>query len=1035
MHASSKTIPPPALYQPMPVALFRAPLFSTNQLVAFSAIRGRWSLDDTQRADREADEGVKRLLEQFRLALLVGSKSLYEAWERELRTGAVSESVARKLGRFLVRMSSRPTPYGLFAGVSLTDFANCTKIEFDSPREFRRTRPDMGWLLQFASKLESRIDIRRQLRLVQNPSIMLIGNRFVLKGWDTQGEGDNTVEVSVAATALIRLVLSHCASPIDYESLCAALVSATHAGREQVERLVFQMWERALLLSDLVPTLATSDPMDAILSRIASISAAESERDQLSRLRSCLRAWDSLPEADALHSLRTITNQMKGLVDKPSDHIVQSDMGLNLKSGTIHQTVGYEAARAAELLLRLSPFPDGPPRIAEMRRVFVERYNEGREVPLLSLLEPGSGIGPYVNDQDQHDQPLMLPALAQRSAVLLNIAGTSLRSVAPLVEMDESLLHDLQSPALTRESIPPSIDLYAQVLASSAEEIDAGKFMLLVGPNVGAIGAGRNLSRFSTLLGPRARQTLESSIGCAFGLSSDEIAAEIVYTPKKARLANVAVRPALLPYAIHFGGYTPPPGVTAISPADLVVGVRHNKFYIRSKKFGKIVRIIPTHLLNSIHAPDACRFLTDVGLDGQVQLFGFNWGPAERLPYLPRVQSGRVILRPAEWKISTETRRYDLPSTSISLFLRDLSKWRSCWNLPRFVYLTDADNRLLIDLDDPDQVAALHRDIQHVESSRPLILQEALPSFDHAWVQGPLGHYFSEFVVSLQLRNGDDERGGMRSPPSRESIGHSRASTIPTADSLKMPGSEWLFLKLYVSLEGQVDLLHEHLQPFCEHAIGAGHFDRFFFIRYRDPQPHIRVRFYGQPSQLLSNLFPSLCAWATDLERRGLCSAFSFDTYDREVERYGGLPGIDLAESIFCADSRSVLQYLAFVHLKVASVDIEDLAVATIDTLLTGLGLPQPERTAWLRDLVSWRASVGTQYRTRQATLRSLLQFARTGHGCFPPLLYSIVQSARIHSHFGRQTAIPESVLSPFTALSADYWQSCAYALQPTSWY
>ena len=75
----------------------------------------------------------------------------------------------------------------------------------------------------------------------------------------------------------------------------------------------------------------------------------------------------------------------------------------------------------------------------------------------------------------------------------------------------------------------------------------------------------------------------------------------------------------------------------------------------------------------------------------------------------------------------------------------------SLWLVPRYVYLSFGDNRLLLDLDSE----------AHAESCGPrsadsrggqLLLQEALPGPQDAWAEGPGGDFITELVVPLVLR-------------------------------------------------------------------------------------------------------------------------------------------------------------------------------------------------------------------------------------------------------------------------------------------
>src|ERR1700758_4114978 len=103
---------------------------------------------------------------RIRAALAVGSPSLYEALNRADRSGKHDPDTAAKLLRYLIRMSTRPTPYGLFAGVALARWGPRTDLALAPGRPRTRTRPDMAWLLRLVFELENRPEVRRHLRYV-----------------------------------------------------------------------------------------------------------------------------------------------------------------------------------------------------------------------------------------------------------------------------------------------------------------------------------------------------------------------------------------------------------------------------------------------------------------------------------------------------------------------------------------------------------------------------------------------------------------------------------------------------------------------------------------------------------------------------------------------------------------------------------------------------------------------------------------------------------------------------------------------------
>ncbi|HEY6411612.1 MAG TPA: thiopeptide-type bacteriocin biosynthesis protein [Ktedonobacteraceae bacterium] len=236
----------------------------------------------------------------------------------------------------------------------------------------------------------------------------------------------------------------------------------------------------------------------------------------------------------------------------------------------------------------------------------------------------------------------------------------------------------------------------------------------------------------------------------------------------------------------------------------------------------------------------------------------------------------------------------------------------------------------------------------------------------------------TELVASLVLHSGSAqdkkaaEPSDVTSNPSNSTPILSAPTVLP-ANRLKPPGSEWLFAKLYCANTFEEDVIAYPLRTFAEEARGSGLAEDWFFIRYNDPDRHLRLRFLGEPERLTSQLLPRLCTWATELMAEGFCSRFVFDTYDREVERYGGTAGTQIAESVFAADSYTITELIYLMQERVLKLDRITLAVLSVDNLLASLGLTEAARLQWLRQHVTSRNEVGQEYRQRKTLLRSLL--------------------------------------------------------------
>jgi lantibiotic biosynthesis protein len=984
-HSKSKK----PLFRALEIAMLRAPLLPVEIYRGLSSqpVAGA---DDAARLTRD----VRATLDDpsVRLAFLVASRSMSEALERDSASGRRDERVRSKLLRFLIRMSSRPTPYGMFAGVCLAHLDKETDFTLSGDAR-RRIRPDMAWLVHLISTLERLPEVRDGMRVVLNPSAYLRAGRFVLSERASLSEPGRAAEVSIRATGAVHRVLEMAQSPVAYSHLQDHLLTDPRATPDKVNHLLTSLLEQTFLLSELRPPLTGSNPAQHVFDRLAGIDSIRPILEELGLLLEEASVWETLSPEEAIPAYQRLLDRAERLVPRRAvDTPFQVDLFLSPDRTRINRAVGDEACRAAELLLRLTPYPEGPPALAAYRQAFLARYGVGREVPLLDLLDRNVGLGGYSAARALAEPS---PAIVRRERVLMEIAAAAQRTLCPCVDLDEALLSRLQAAELDPERTSRSLDLAVFIAARSPQEIDRGAFTLVVGPNVGAQGAGRVAGRFAGGLGEEGVAVLRRIAAEEEPLQSNLLSAELVYLPQRPRTANVSVRPGIRGHEIPVGLH---PGLTAaesIPLRELVVGVKDDRFYLRWPRADREIRVSSGHMLNAVQGPDVCRFLSDIGDDGTPLLARFSWGKAESLPYLPRVRSGRVVLRPAEWKIDTSCRDHFFPKAGPAEFTAELDRWRRTWAVPRHVYLTSVDNRLLLDLDDAEQAAELRREIAHLTDGARLILQEVTPALDELWVRGPTGWFYTELSVSLvqalpprrSLATGDPLGAATEGePPSR---------VVGRGDRVFPPGSEWVYLKLYCGPDLQNDLLVGPVRELTHRVLGEKLASQWFFLRYTDPDHHLRLRFRCIQPEQRASIFAELCGWGTALVEHGRCLRFAFDTYDREVERYGGPEAIVIAEQIFGVDSSSVVEYLALLQQH-REVDLRDLVVATTDNLLFGLSLQEGDVIRWLHKQRGDKQSSGPEYRQRQATLRSYL--GPRGIGPAPTLpagIRSVMEGAR----------------------------------------
>src|SRR5262249_4922426 len=160
---------------------------------------------------------------------------------------------------------------------------------------------------------------------------------------------------------------------------------------------------------------------------------------------------------------------------------------------------------------------------------------------------------------------------------------------------------------------------------------------------------------------------------------------------------------------------------------------------------------------------------------------------------------------------------------------------------------------------------------------------------------------------------------------------------------------EWLYAKLYTGPATVDQVLRDVVKPVVQKVMDSGAADRWFFIRYRDPDWHLRLRFHGVPARLHKEVLPALQAATAPLLADGLLWRFQLDTYEREVERYGGVEGILLAERLFHADSDAILALSDFIGADTRGDLRWRLTLLGMHLLLVDLGFDLVTRRAVIR--------------------------------------------------------------------------------------
>ncbi len=525
--------------------------------------------------------------------------------------------------------------------------------------------------------------------------------------------------------------------------------------------------------------------------------------------------------------------------------------------------------------------------------------------------------------------------------------------------------------------------LRASVAAASDEALGRGDFRVFWTGTDGPSGA-RLLGRFCQA-DPVLRRHVEEHLRAEEALDPEAVFAEIVHLPE-GRMGNVLLRPVLRSYEIPFLGLSGAAPDRRIPNTDLFVSVAGDRVVLRSARLNRRVvpRLTSAHNFHS-QGLGLYRFLAELQRQGRVLSLAWDWSPLWSAPFLPRVALGRLVLSPARWTIGREELESIGAPRGVERY-RAVQSWRGRRRLPRWVVLADGDNRLPVNL---DNVLSVETFVHLVKERQEAALVEMEPGPGEICARGPEGRFLHDLVIPFVRKAPADAQ--TRSVPAIPRA----ASDFPARAFA--PGSDWIYAKLYASVSNADRLLGEIVGPLARQALESGAADRWFFLRYGDPEWHLRLRLHDEPARLLGEVLPALHDAAVPHLAAGSLRKIQLDTYEREVERYGGVEGIALAEGVFQADSEAVMEILEMLEEGDAGADERwRLAIAGIDRLLGDFGFPPEARGPLVeaarrqleKDLgaeAGVRRQLGGRFRKESKNLELLLDPSRDSESPLEP--------------------------------------------------
>lgn len=855
----------------------------------------------------------------FLNAIFFASKDFYHVsknWLNDISEFDDSDKILISLYKYYNRICVRSTPYGLFAGFATGNIVRESSSilrDITNPWEFY-IRPDMSLI----EKLITKVNTPQNSNIIKfstNNTVYHVADK--LRYIEADSNKNYTI-TQVQNSEFLDSLLKFAEKGqylIDIREFVKNILS--DVSDEEVNSFIDDLVSSQLLIAQLPPYItANTEILSNLKETFSYTSLIDDELEKINDICYDIKA--------TLNNGRNISDSFYYKNQKSfSEQDFQVDLKINLVQNQLSSKVVISLSKAVN---ELSKLPNAPhhSRISEFKTKFTARFGT-EEIPLVYALDPQMGVGydlqisgnledvPLINDIDfslpeqkkSNTQHPLVSYVQQKFQSSFNHVN-----LLPIKLEENDIKNNISGN--TSKRMFSDYYLMGELYSKSTDCLDDGEFKFYCTSAIPRPFMATVLSRFSYYdksLAEKVRHNVDKE--------NNSIVAEIVHQPD-GRIGNILLRPSFYNHEIAYYSQSNPDNIQ-ISINDLLISIIDDEIVIRSKKLGKIIipRLSSSHNFHIAQLP-FYRFVCDLQYYNMSNGFEWDWGHLKDSLYLPRVEYKNLILCEAKWQL------FFFEGLSIRLLKEKMKELL----IPRYFKIKDSDNTLLLD---SSNIVCLNILLKRLKDKKKVYVYELIN--DSFFITHNSKHYSSEVIIPLVNE--------LNAVPNNIKI-------VDKAEKKRrfFPGEEWTYLKIYCSHVTCDDLIAEVL-PNLQMIFEKENFE-WFFIRYDDPDHHLRLRVKSNDSKKLQKiLLEELNFYIQNRLIFSVCQ----DTYERELERYGSNT-IEYSESIFCYDSISSTRLLQSLKNNSAQEEVRYLmALMSVDRIFEDFGIIYEDRKKIMDDM------------------------------------------------------------------------------------
>ena len=625
---------------------------------------------------------------------------------------SIDDSKKRKriehtLLKYYSRISTRPTPFGLFAGCSIGTFSEMTNLTYLQSFD-RNTSLDMNFLASLSKLILDDPDVKANVKWFPNTSLYKVGDQYRLINYSYSETKKRKYSLEgIMITEYLAAVLKNCKNGLNYQQIISLLLEDKSVQNEEATSYIDTLIKNRILVSELEPNTSGNDFFLELKKHIFVYTKKQSHWQKRLTLWSEKLTFLDASKEHSLKDYNFIEEEIEQThLDIESPYYFQVDSYPKMERCQLNKKIAYKLLKALPILCKLNYKANHTTPLDKFKTSFVSRYGD-QEIPLSLVLDVEIGIG-YNSDSNYFPHSPLVDDIRSSTTTKHAVENFSWSKI-------DTVLHEKLKKALNEkadevtledkdfESIPIDWNLVPETFSAMIEVLseDATHSVSLL--SMGGNSANNLLGRFSAA--NKEVKTLSKAIASIDKkIHSDKILAEIVHLPEE-RTGNILHRVHLSEYEIPYLGRSTLPLEKQIPLEDLYICIRKNQVFLKSKKHNKqvIPRLSNAHNYTAPNNLPIYNFLCDLQQPNKNKSLGFHWsGFFSEYEFLPRVVYNDIVLSKTRWKFETT----DFLSKFKNSF-EDFSTWKHDNSMPDWVQLVEGDNTILLNLKNKDSFEML----------------------------------------------------------------------------------------------------------------------------------------------------------------------------------------------------------------------------------------------------------------------------------------------------------------------------------------